>query len=70
MCPLPGRAGWEVSCSTAGKLGKVSPAGHGPLWEEDDGANPKKGKGGKRSSIRNGKRENTFYDNRGGKGGN
>lgn len=65
MCLLPGRAGWGVSCSTAGKLGKVSPAGHGPLWEEDDGANPY-GKDGKRSSIRNGKRENTFYDNRGG----
>lgn len=69
MCLLPGRAGWGVSCSTAGKLGKVSPTGHGPLWEEDDGANPKRERSGKRSSIRNGKRENTFYDNRGGKVG-
>lgn len=30
---------------------------------------PTHGKSGKRSSMRNGKRENTFYDNRGKEGG-
>lgn len=63
----PGKGGLGSSCSTAGKLGKVSPAGHDPLWEEDEGTNPREG--GKRSSMKYGKRENTFYDKRGQDGG-
>lgn len=45
----PGKGRLGSSCSTAGKLGKVSPAGHGPLWEEDDGTNPREG--GKQSLL-------------------
>lgn len=45
MCGVfrPGKGGLALAggagrglLAAAGKLGKVSPAGHGPLWEEDD----------------------------------
>lgn len=36
--------------STAGKLGKVSPAGHGPFWEEERGVDPSAGSSVKRES--------------------
>lgn len=33
-----------------GKLGKVSPAGHGPFWEEERGVDPSAGSSVKRES--------------------
>lgn len=41
---------WHDTLSTAGKLGKVSPAGHGPFWEEERGVDPSAGSSVKRES--------------------
>lgn len=39
-----------VTLSTAEKLGKVSPAGHGPFWEEERGVDPSAASSVKRES--------------------